>query len=632
MIRNRQMSWVCGGAVLFMVLAALALLGSGGGFLQAAAATLPYTEKLFNTSRVHTVDIVAKETDWQEMLDNAVSEEYISCSVVIDGEAYQNVGIRPKGNSSLSQVASSGSDRYSFKLEFDHYDTNISYYGLDKLCLNNLIQDNTCLKDFLCYQMMAHIGADSPLCSYVWIMVNGKDWGLYLATEAIEEAFALRNYGTGYGKLYKPDSMDMGGGGRGAEARNTQKQEAFPQEGQSFLESQPFGEMDFGEMPQFGGFGKAGGMGGSSDVLLQYTGDDPESYPNLFENAVFPVTKADQTRLIASLKELGEGKVEASVNTEEVLRYFAVHNFVLNEDSYTGSIIHNYYLYEKEGLLSMIPWDYNLAFGGMGGGSAEALVNSPIDSPVSSGDLAERPMVAWIFQQEAYTQEYHDILKNWIAEFFDTGYFEELLSSTIALISPYIEQDPTAFCTYQEFLKGGETLKNFCLLRAESVKKQLAGAIPSTSEGQGENSSALLSAEGLEVASMGSNKGFGGMGMPGERPQGKDFPGAENSLPESPPDGETPDGTEPEAPDGAPSIRLEEDSGKAPQGPTEEPSSEEELAQEEDMPREGPWGRGAMLPEGMAPAQGDSGTETWLLLGGSALLLLLGLAFAKFYG
>ena len=48
------------------------------------------------------------------------------------------------------------------------------------------------------------------------------------------------------------------------------------------------------------------------------------------------------------------------MDVDEVIRYFVVHNFVCNFDSYTGSMIHNYYLYEEDGQLSMIPWDYNL--------------------------------------------------------------------------------------------------------------------------------------------------------------------------------------------------------------------------------------------------------------------------------
>ena len=94
-----------------------------------------------------------------------------------------------------------------------------------------------------------------------------------------------------------------------------------------------------------------------------------------------------------------------------MIKYFVVHTFVCNDDSYTGSMVHNYYLYEEDGMLSMIPWDYNLAFGGMGtmgmGGqsdNATTEVNSPIDSPVSDGDIASRPMIAWIFNSEEYTE------------------------------------------------------------------------------------------------------------------------------------------------------------------------------------------------------------------------------------
>lgn len=35
---------------------------------------------------------------------------------------------------------------------------------------------------------------------------------MYLALEGVEKSFMLRNYGTRDGELYKPDSMEMGGG------------------------------------------------------------------------------------------------------------------------------------------------------------------------------------------------------------------------------------------------------------------------------------------------------------------------------------------------------------------------------------------------------------------------------------
>ena len=148
--------------------------------------------------------------------------------------------------------------------------------------------------------------------------MNGQEWGLYLAVEGVEESFLSRNYGNDYGELYKPDSMSMGGGR--------------------------------------GNGGKMGGMG-SSDVSLIYSGDEYSSYSNIFDNAKTDISDKDKDRFIASLKKLNENSsMEEVVNVEEVIRYFVVHNFVCNFDSYTGSMIHNYYLYEEEGQLSMIPW------------------------------------------------------------------------------------------------------------------------------------------------------------------------------------------------------------------------------------------------------------------------------------
>ena len=175
--------------------------------IQKSDSVMGYETTLFDTSKVHTINIIMD--DWDEFTENCKSEEYYACTVVIDNEAYKNVAIRGKGNTSLSQVTN---DRYSYKIEFDHYDSSTTYHGLDKLCLNNIIQDNTYMKDYLCYQMMNAMGVASPLCSYVYITVNGEDWGLYLAVEGVEESFLQRNYGSDYGELYKPDSTSMGGG------------------------------------------------------------------------------------------------------------------------------------------------------------------------------------------------------------------------------------------------------------------------------------------------------------------------------------------------------------------------------------------------------------------------------------
>ena len=210
MSTSKAIDRICVMTVVFALLLSVLFMNGSAFGIQAQAQAMGYEDRLFNTSKVHTIDIVID--DWEGFLQTAQSEEYAVCSVVIDGEAFKNVGIRGKGNTSLSTVSSMDSDRYSFKIEFDQYDSTKSYYGLDKLSLNNLIQDNTMMKDYLTYQMMNEFGVAAPLSSFVYITVNGEGWGLYLAAEAVEESFLQRNYGNDYGDLYKPDSMNMGGG------------------------------------------------------------------------------------------------------------------------------------------------------------------------------------------------------------------------------------------------------------------------------------------------------------------------------------------------------------------------------------------------------------------------------------
>ena len=536
MSTHKHIDKICCVVLAFtLILSALFMCAEALG-VAVVAHPLGYENRLFSTDRVHTIDIVID--DWDKFISTATREEYSICSVVIDGEAIKNVGIRGKGNTSLSSVASMRSQRYSFKIEFDQYDNTKSYHGLDKLSLNNIIQDNTYMKDYLAYQMMNEFGVSAPLCSFAYLTVNGEDWGLYLAVEAVEDSFLMRNYGSNYGELYKPDSMSMGGGrGNGKDFDMSQfenenggfnfsfgeSDSGMPNMGGMFAPSSSSGRSESSsapstrpskgsmsspggvpnaganggsssERPSMGGFGGGFGGMGSSDVKLQYISDNASSYSNIFNNAKTDVTEADQKRLIASLKQLSQyEKVDEVVDIDKVIRYFVVHNFVVNGDSYTGSIIHNYYLYEENGQLSMIPWDYNLAFGTFQGANASSSVNESI-----SQVLSDRPMQAWIFSDEAYSTQYYELY----AELLETVDAQVIIDNAYNLISSYVKKDPTAFCSFEQFDSGVAALKQFCELRAESVRLQLSGSTEKVNTG---------SLNISDMGTMGGNKGgFGG--------------------------------------------------------------------------------------------------------------------------
>ena len=550
MSTHKHFDKICYGIIALCVVITLVMMKLKSYGVNQQTRILGYEDKIFDTTRVHTIDIVMN--DWDFFIRTCTNEEYQNCTVVIDNESYKDVAIRAKGNTSLTNVASYGNDRYSFKIEFDHYDKNKSYYGLDKLVLNNIIQDNTYMKDYITYQMMGKFGVASPLCSFAYIRVNGDDWGLYLCVEAVEDSFLERNYTTNEGELYKPDSVSFGG--ENGDPRDGKMQEGMnfpegmnPPEGMELPEGMnpPTGtdatssatingknttetknstdgvksegtdsstsDKEVNEMrPPQGDGDRKGGMN-SDDVALVYTDDNYESYSNIFDNAKTKIKDKDKERLIRCLQQLNEQKnIEEVVDIEKVIRYFAIHNFVVNFDSYTGSIIHNYYLYECNGKMQMIPWDYNLAFGTfMGGSDATSMINYPIDTPVSGGNVDSRPMIAWIFASEEYTALYHEVMNQFIEDFFESGYFENMITSVTEMIQPYVEKDPTKFCTYEEFIDGINALKDFCTLRAESVKRQLSGEIPTTQSGQKESSDKIVSGATLSLQAMGSMHGNG---------------------------------------------------------------------------------------------------------------------------
>ena len=458
MLKHKWIDGICLLAVLAAVLVAVLLMNGEKLGIQKASAMPGYVHRLFDDSRVHTIDIQME--DWDGFLETALEEAYSPCTVVIDGEVFERVGIRAKGNNSLRLTEKYGLSRYSLKLEFDQYADGNSYYGLDKFSLDSSFQDNSYLKSYLAYDMMRFMEVPSPLCSYVWVTVNGEDWGLFLAVEEPEEAFCRRNFGTDFGQLYKPDYRSLN-------AEN-------------------------------------------ADMALKYVDENPDSYDNISRKAKFKASDEDKQRVIDALRVLSTGEdLETAIDVDEVLRYFTVQVFVVNMDSYLGRTGHNYFLYEEDGILQILPWDYNLAFGTYSLGmpdpinDAELYINYPINTPASGEIMLNRPLYHNLMKVDEYFAQYHAYFHQFIRGYFESGLFEKTVAETAAMIAPYVEKDPTAFCSYEDFQKGVETIYEFCRLRAESVRKQLSGEIPATIKGQLEHPDKKVDASSVWLPDMG---------------------------------------------------------------------------------------------------------------------------------
>lgn len=84
-------------------------------------------------------------------------------------------------------------------------------------------------------------------------------------------------------------------------------------------------------------------------------------------------------------------------------------------------------------------------------------------------------MQAWIFSDEAYTEQYHALYTDFIEEWFMNGNLETLITDTAQLLLPYVEKDPTKFCAVEEFDTGVDAMMQFVALRTQAVSRQLEG-------------------------------------------------------------------------------------------------------------------------------------------------------------
>ncbi|MDB3083700.1 spore coat protein [Clostridioides difficile] len=351
-----------------------------------------YIEKYFDRDEVMEVNIEIDESDLEDMNENAIKEEFKVAKVTVNGDTYGNVGIRTKGNSSLTSVANSDSDRYSYKINFDKYNTSQSMEGLTQLNLNNCYSDPSYMREFLTYSVCEEMELATPEFAYAKVSINGEYHGLYLAVEGLKESYLENNFGDVTGDLYKSD------------------------EGAS----------------------------------LQYEGDDPDSYSNLIVES--DKKTADWSKVTKLLKSLDTGEdIEKYLDVDSVLKNIAISTALLNLDSYQGSFAHNYYLYEKDGVFSMLPWDFNMSFGGFsgfGGGSQSIAIDEP-----TTGNLEDRPLISALLKNDTYKAKYHEYLEEIVTKYLDSDYLENMTTKLHDLIASYVKEDPTAFYTYEEFEK-----------------------------------------------------------------------------------------------------------------------------------------------------------------------------------
>lgn len=354
----------------------------------AAADTVSY-EEIFEKDKVIDIKVEIAKEDWESILDDPLAEEYKSANVTVDGITVENAGFRTKGNLTLSSVANSSSERYSFRIKLDKYVEGQSLLGLDEFVVNNMYSDASYMREYLSYEALEEIGADVPETVFANIYINDELYGFYICIEAIDDSFLERNFGSNDGNLYK-------------------------QEQGSTLQYVENSNYDKSEL-------KSG---------------DEES-------------RTDLKNFIKILNEMPEGEkgnIESVLDVDSALRYIASNTVLGNYDSYSGNMAQNYYLYGQNGKFTVIPWDLNMSFNGYGGGGDAATI--PIDEPVMGINLENLPLIDNLLAVDEYKEKYHEYIKELLG--YLEG-FESRVTELANIIRPYVEADPSKFVTMEQF-------------------------------------------------------------------------------------------------------------------------------------------------------------------------------------
>jgi len=346
-------------------------------------------EGLFKKDSVVDIKINVSEEDWKSMMDNPTAEEYKSASVTINGTTIDNVGFRTKGNSTLKQVAQSDSDRFSFRVKLDKYVDAQKYMGLDEIALNNEYSDPSYMREYLSYEALRAIGAKVPETVFANVYINDKLYGFYLCIETVDDSFLNRNFGNNDGNLYRQDQGST---------------------------------LQYKE-------------GSNYDSSEQKQGKDE--------------SKTDLKNLIKTLNDMPQGQkgnIESVLDVDSALKYIAANTVLGSYDSYSGNFTQNYYLYGQDGKFTVIPWDYNMSFGGFGmGGDATTI---PIDEPVMGVNIKNLPMINNLLSVDDYKTKYHQYIEE-LLKYLDG--FESRVTEVANVIRPYVKADPTKFYTMEQF-------------------------------------------------------------------------------------------------------------------------------------------------------------------------------------
>lgn len=391
----------------------------GWGYLSHSDKVDPDYLTVFDQNKVSRVDIVFESDDWQTMQDDiedlyggngggpggpgggSFSEEkpvMVMCQWYFNGGKWTDVGIRYKGNSSLSSGYNSGNGKLPFRVDFDHFEDvnplidDQRFYGFKELSISSNFDDVSLLHEKVATDMFRLFGVPAPISSFyeIWVdMGNGIPvyFGLYTNVEVVFDTMLKDRFGSESGNCYKPD-------GDAAQFAN--------------------GTYDITELEK-----KTNELSSDwSDVEALYD----------IMNSSTRTTDIEQWKT----------DLELVFNVDGYLKYLAANTTMQNWDTY-GNMTHNFFLYNDPatGLLNWIPWDNNEALSNP--------KNNALDFDFASVNSSDWPLIGYVYDVPEYKTIYDNYVDAFIVGPFSVNNVSAMYQNYHDMITPSAEAEISGY-------------------------------------------------------------------------------------------------------------------------------------------------------------------------------------------
>jgi hypothetical protein len=158
--------------------------------------------RLYSLDEIPTFEISLSE---QALAALAIRpKEYVTASFRCGNQSIAHVGVRLKGNASLTTL----NEKPSLKIKFLDFDKGSDFLGLEKLTLHAMHQDPTMVREYLGYLMFRTLGLPAPRAGYARVVINDVPYGLYLNLETPDRRFLVDRFASSEINLYEGDHGD----------------------------------------------------------------------------------------------------------------------------------------------------------------------------------------------------------------------------------------------------------------------------------------------------------------------------------------------------------------------------------------------------------------------------------------